>query len=320
MGTIKFNLPGLYEHHKLNLFFMHYLATAPYMFNDGISIASVFGNFPFCIWDGGRNFMHYKQSNKEEIQAFCADIANFNAAPRLIFTNPAIQKEDLDDRFCNQVLKIASQYKGEVVINSDLMKEYIKTNYPNMKIISSTTKRISNPKKSLEEIENGDYFQVCIDYDLNKNMEFLESIPKEYRHKVEILVNAICPSNCKFRKQHYVETGKAHLSYLKHNYSVANYCFIGNEMNHPDKLGKGNNLSFDDIKKYNEMGFQYFKLEGRTLGSGVVFANYLYYLVKPEYHYLFIEMAYKENLLINNYTDSDIFEFKGRKEMSKIHY
>lgn len=317
---IKFNLPGLYEHHKLNGFFLHYLTTSPEMFNDNVSIASVFGNFPFCIWDGGRNFMHYEQTNKEEIQEICAFFANYNVAPRLVFTNPAITSEDLDDRFCNMVLDIASNYKGEAVINSDLMRDHIKTVHPEVKLVSSTTKRISNPEKALEEIKNKDYFQICIDYDLNKNMEFLNSIPKEYRHKVEILVNAICPSNCAFRKQHYIETGKAHLSYLKHNYSVANWCKISNELNHPEKLGCGNNLTFEDIKKYNDMGYQYFKLEGRTLNTGTVFANYLYYLVKPEYHFLLIEIATKENLLFNNYNDPEIYEFKGRKDTSKITY
>lgn len=317
---IKFNLPGLYEHYILNDFFLHYLATCPEMFNDNISVASVFGNFPFCIWDGGRNFMHYAQSNREEIKNICSCYANYNVAPRLVFTNPALSKEDLDDRFCNMVLDIVAEKNGEVVINSDLMKNHIKEKYPKMRIVSSTTKRITNVDRALEEIKNSDYFQVCIDYDLNKNLEFLNSVPKEYRHKVEILVNAICPSNCAFRKQHYVETGKAHLSYLKHHYSVANRCKINEEINHPVRLGQGNNLSFEDIKKYNEMGYQYFKLEGRTLTTGTVFANYLYYLVKPEYHFLFIEMACKENILFNNYNDSDIFTLVGKKESTKIIY
>jgi collagenase-like PrtC family protease len=149
-------------------------------------------------------------------------------------------------------------------------------------------------------------------------MKFLESIPKELRPKVEILVNAICPPGCPHRKLHYIETGRAHLTYLKERYTVAHECKIDQELNHPDRLGQGNNLSFEDIKKYNQMGFQHFKLEGRTLSSSTMFANYLYYLIKPEYHFLLIEIAIRKQLFINTYNDGEIFVCTGEKDKAKI--
>ena len=104
--------------------------------------------------------------------------------------------------------------------------------------------------------------------------------------------------------------------------NVKKVSYLQNKFN----ISQNNNIeiqiynNFEDIKKYNEMGYQYFKLEGRTLTTGTVFANYLYYLVKPEYHFLFIEMACKENILFNNYNDSDIFTLVGKKESTKIIY
>ena len=52
------------------------------------------------------------------------------------------------------------------------MENYIRENYPKYKIISSTTKRILGHDAFLEEL-NKDYYQVCLDYDLNHDMELL---------------------------------------------------------------------------------------------------------------------------------------------------
>ena len=315
---INFNLPGLYEHFELNSFFLHYYTIHPEYFNPGVKIASVFGNFPYCTWDGGRNFIYYDQVTKEKIIDVKNMYNSYHVNPRFVFTNPVLEERDLHDRFCNTILNLFPEDNNEIVVNSELLKTYLQENYPNFKLISSTTKCITNLDKALEEIANPDYYQVCIDYNLNKNIEFLESIPKELRSKVEILVNAICPPGCPHRKLHYSETGQAHLTYLKDRYSVAHECKIDQELNHPKRLGQGNNLSFEEIKEYHKMGFQHFKLEGRTLPSGTMFANYLYYLIKPEYHFFLIETAIKKQLFLNTYNDPETFVFTGEKDRAKI--
>ena len=284
-----FNIPGLYEHFDLNMFFLILRNDNREYFYDDVNISSIFGNFPYCIWDGGRNFPYYYQCTKQDILRIKNDYINYSVHPRFVFTNPVLQPEDLDDRYCNLLLDLFKDCDSEVVVNSLLMENYLKKNYPQYNLVSSTTKRITNREKALEEIMNPNYYQVCLDYDLNKDMEFLESIPMEYRHKVEFLCNAICPSNCSFRKKHYDLTGRAHLSYLRDGYTVNPQCKIAAGIN--CRLGEGNNLSREDIEKYSKMGFRYFKLEGRTLPSGAMFANYLYYMIKPEYHPAVMEMA-----------------------------
>lgn len=44
---------------------------------------------------------------------------------------------------------------------------------------------------------------VYLDYNLNKNFKFLDSISEENRNKVEFLVDVICPPGCPNRKKHY---------------------------------------------------------------------------------------------------------------------
>lgn len=307
---INFNIPGVYDHFELNSFIIHLYTENQKMFRDNVNISSVFGNFHFCIWDGGRNFLRYTQSTLQDIR----DIKNLysgNGIPiRFIFTNPEVTEEDLDDRFGNLLLDEFNTGTNEIVVNSPIMEQYLRENYPKYKLISSTTKRITDPNLMLEEL-NKDYYQVCLDYDLNKRMDILKSIPIEKREKCEFLVNAICRPGCPIRKWHYSVTGKAQLTYFRDGYGLSSFngCTIRNNTTHPDIMLTGNNLSFEEIQEYNKLGFKYFKLEGRTLESSIVFAMYLYYLIKPEWIYHVIDRAANEpGIFYNDHNSSRTFE------------
>ena len=238
---IKYNVAGLYEHHKLITWFLDLYQCHRNYFRPNVKIESVFGNFPYCTWDGGRNFPYYAQAYREEVINIRDNYLLFGVNPRFVFTNPELIEEDLDDRWCNFLLTLFHDVNAEVVTNSELVENYIKTKYPNYKIVSSTTKCLTNKDTLLEELDNDKYYQVCIDYNFNKNIDFLESIPKKLRHKVEFLCNAVCPPGCPHRKEHYHETGRSHLSYLRDKYTVVPFCGITYSNNHPTKIGKGNN-------------------------------------------------------------------------------
>ena len=119
---------------------------------------------------------------------------------RFTFTNCLIEEKHLYDRFCNMVLELLQSKDNEVVIANDLLENYIRKNFPDYKIISSTTKCLTNVNDSLKEISKN-YYQICLDYNLNHNMDFLKTI--EEKEKIEFLINAICPPGCPNRKLHY---------------------------------------------------------------------------------------------------------------------
>ena len=297
---IYYNLSGFYEHFTLNKFILELRDTNPEYFRDGIKIGTFFGNFPFCTWDGGRNFPFYRQVTKEEIEKIRDFYKFYNIPMRLIFTNSAIEEEDIYDPFCNLQMKLLEDGNNEVVVNSPLLEQYLRETYPDFKYISSTTKCL-NKEKFLKELQNPDYYQVCLDYNLNKDMDMLENIPQELRGKCEFLSNAICHSHCPVRKLHYLDTSKTNLTYGKHKYSITTKCQIQGGINDPDTLGKQNNLTWEDIQKYNSMGYKYFKFEGRTLPSADIFSNYLYYLFKPEYIPVIVsKSSYVPGIFFNN--------------------
>lgn len=276
----KFVLPGFYELFDLNQKLVIAFKEHNEWFQDNTEIECFFGNFQFCAWDGGRIFGGYKRAFKEDIIRI-KDFFNSNNVPlRLVFTNPMLEEKHLLDPYCNQILYLLNDGFNQVLVNSDLLKKYIKTNYSNFKICSSTTKCLINPKDAKQELDNKDYYQVCLDYNLNRNMKFLNSLSPEEKDQTEFLCNAICPSGCLHRKEHYRLNGLSHLN----GGSPFNIdCSIAGSTIDFTTFKYHNNLSPEDINEYEKLGFSHFKLEGRTLSPQEVSGNYLRYLIKPKY-------------------------------------
>lgn len=292
--NLKFHLPDFAVHYHFNRVFLAVLKAYPEFFHDGLEIASVYGTFPQSLWNGGRIVQGV--FDKNTVKTVVREFDKLNIPLRFTFTNPVITEEDLKDDFCNYVLKAANNGKNGVIVVSPLLEEYIRTRYPDYKITSSTCKRITDTVQLNEEV-NKNYDIVVLDYDFNNRFDVLEKIPN--KEKCEILVNACCQPGCTKRSQHYKDIGnmqKALCSYLKtsqripfdpEKYGVkdenSDYCPYMKYDFADVKEHKTHITPQDILEKYVPMGFNQFKIEGRTINAFTLAEYYLYYMVKPEY-------------------------------------
>lgn len=281
-------------HYHFNRVFLSLLEHRPQYFHDGLEIASFYGTFPQSLWNGGR--LISSRFDKKTAKIIVEQFDKLGIPLRFTFTNPTLVEEDLKDDFCNYILKIAENGKNGVIVVSPLLEDYIRSRYPGYKITSSTCKRITDIDKLNEELDRS-YDIVVIDYDFNNNFELLEKINN--KEKCEILVNACCRPNCPNRSNHYRDMGsvqKALCQYVasrskvpfdKKRYKVSDE----NSENCPymtydavDVRQHSTHISPEDIfEKYIPMGFNQFKIEGRTAGVFNLVEYYVYYMVKPEY-------------------------------------
>ncbi len=294
--SVKFHLPDFARLGKFNLLFKVMIDKNPEFFREGVEIASVYGVFPPSAWNGGRLQTGYCE--KTYVKSLIKAYDEKNIPLRFTFTNPAIEKKHLSDEFCNFVLHTANNGKNGCIVMSPILEEYIRTNFPNYKITSSTCKRITDPDALYAEIEKG-YDLVVLDYDFNNNFEVLEKIP--CKDKVEILVNPCCVPKCPNRSLHYQMIGQEQLMLASHirRHPGAPYDPDKFEREHPegkpvfecncvyrtifDIQDLPTHITPDDIwNKYVPMGFNNFKIEGRTFDLFNLIEHYMYYLVKPE--------------------------------------
>lgn len=293
----RFHLPGFASHYEFNLIFAQMIHDCPQYFREGVEVASVYGTFPPAIWNGGR--FQYGQCNKDFIKTVIKNFNDRGIPLRFTFTNPMLEKKHLSDKFCNMIMHYADNGMNEVIVASPLLEEYIRRNYPNYKITSSTCKRITEPEKLYDELDK-DYHIVVIDYDLNNKFDILEKIKD--KKKCELLVNACCNPGCKRRSDHYRGIGAEQIVYAEYlksgakgDFDFSDYpeyaqyidpafteckCMSRTIFNIKDL---STHISPDDIwGKYIPMGFEQFKIEGRSLELLNLTEHYMYYMVKPE--------------------------------------
>ena len=292
----KFHLPGLTRNFSFNVIFTQMLKNCPEYFREGVEIASFFGTFPPAVWNGGRSVKG--KCDEGFIKQVIRVYNDLGIPVRFTFTNPCITEELLHDEFCNRILELAYNDMNEVIVNSQLLEDYIRDKYPKYKLTSSTCKRLDSIEGPISELKK-DYSIVVLDYDLNNKFDLLEKIPQEDRSRVEILCNTLCNANCKMRKEHYRLIGEYSIAYNEYvksgkttPFDVNDYYKINEvnsincecrERNAFDIRKLPNHVTPDDIwDKYIPMGFEQFKLEGRTAGRIFLTENYLYYMVKPE--------------------------------------
>lgn len=289
---VRFHLPDFSGRFKLNLLFADMLKQYPHYFREGVEIASFYGVFPPSMWNGGRPQPGVCDSQyvKAVIKAF-----NDRGIPlRFTFTNPALEKKHLNDTFCNMVLNLANNGLNEAIVVSPILEEYIRTNFPRYKLTSSTCKRITSPEL-LEEELGKDYSIVVVDYDFNNNFEVLSKLPR--KADCELLVNACCEPNCPRRAEHYHTIGLMQIAYNEHLKKYPNKPFNANTIDTKglercpfgqrgvyDIRNLRTHISPDDIwEKYVPMGFEQFKIEGRSSSNLNIAETYMYYMAKPEY-------------------------------------
>lgn len=284
---INYHIPSFTDHYSLNLMLIDYMKEKPEYFRDGVRIASVFGAFPGSMWNGGRNVPgNYNAAfNQKVMEEF-----NKRGVPlRFTFTNPMITEKHLSDKNCNEILKMAENGLNEVIVMSPMVEQYIRENYPKYKITSSTCKQIRDMDGVNAELEH-DYSLVVLDYNWNNKFDMLEQVKNKGR--CEILVNACCQPNCPRRGKHYTEIGKYQIDLCNAANSPIQ---IKNVMVDPFPCEFMNYdiymlnqfqtyISPESIEKdYLPMGYNQFKLGGRTIGDIKLLEMYVHYMVKPEY-------------------------------------
>lgn len=291
---VRFHLPNFAERYKFNYVFAMMLKNEPDYFREGVEIASFYGAFPPSLWNGGRTI---GGTCDERFIKSVLKLFNDQGIPlRFTFTNPVLKEEHLSDEFCNMVMRLADNGLNEVIVNSPLLEDYIRTTYPNYKITSSTCKRITDPKKLAEELEK-DYHIVVLDYDLNNRFDMLEGLPN--KDKLEILSNACCDPACKMRKEHYRIIGEQQIIYNEHIEKYPDKPFNIGDYSDDTVLTSidcdARNRNIFEVKemrhhvspeliweKYVPMGINQFKLEGRTASQLNLIELYMYYMIRPE--------------------------------------
>jgi hypothetical protein len=293
--TAYYHLPGLFEFYDLYSVFLPLFYSHREYFYDWCDIGSVYGAPSDCIWGGGR--VGFGNCRPQDVLSL---IQEYHISARLTFSNSRLKPEHLSDEKCNALCRLFvqnSSIQNGVIIHSDLLLDYLKTAYPALYFVSSTTKVLTHFADFLNEIKRPDFLYVVPDFRLNKALEQLNTLSPSEKDKVEFLCNECCFFGCTDRKRCYETVSRKNLGencpeHLCSAPDAANGYRFSKAMTNPGFIG------IDDIQNvYLPMGFSNFKIEGRSLGSALILEFLLYYMTKPEYQLHVREKIYLDNTL-----------------------
>lgn len=294
--TAYYHLPGLFEFYELyRVFLPLYFGHREY-FYDWCDIGSIYGAPADCIWGGGR--VGLGESGPEEVLAL---VEEYGISARLTFSNSLLKEEHLSDKKCNELCRMfekSGKVQNGVIVHSDLLLDYLKTNYPGLYYVSSTTKVLTDFQMFLGEVNKDAFKYVVPDFRLNKAFDKLEEMTQSQKDKVEFLCNECCWYGCNDRKSCYENVSRKNLGEqcMDHQCNAPDlkdgYRF-SKAMKNPGFIG------IDDITNvYLPMGFSNYKIEGRSLGNALILEFLLYYMTKPEY-----QIHVRENIYLDNTLD-----------------
>ena len=293
--TAYYHLPGLFEFYDLYSVFLPLFYSHREYFYDWCDIGSVYGAPSDCIWGGGR--VGFGNCRPQDVLSLMQE---YHISARLTFSSSRLKPEHLSDEKCNALCRLFvqnSSIQNGVIIHSDLLLDYLKTAYPALYFVSSTTKVLTHFADFLNEIKRPDFLYVVPDFRLNKALEQLNTLSPSEKDKVEFLCNECCFFGCTDRKRCYETVSRKNLGencpeHLCSAPDAANGYRFSKAMTNPGFIG------IDDIQNvYLPMGFSNFKIEGRSLGSALILEFLLYYMTKPEYQIHVREAVYLDNML-----------------------
>ncbi len=274
MNQTSFYLPDFYYAKYMNLIFHDLMKKYPECFYEDGKIKAVYGCFPGSIWNGGRLSMGSCQ--RDNILRTIEEFNSRDISLRFTFTNPLLEEKHLYDTFCNLCMKLAGNGKNEILVNSPLLEDYLRTNYPDFTYVSSTTKCLTTVLEVEEETKKK-YSLIVLDNSFNNAEKlFLLKNPELY----ELVADSFCQDSCPDRFAHYEEVGRAQLEFRQTDFNKCSHI-------NRDFYALMNNRSFLTVEeihgRYKEHGFCHFKLDGRGFNRLKVAESYIYYFVLPEH-------------------------------------
>ena len=180
--TAHYHLPGLFEFYEFYKIFLPLYREHCDWFYDWCDIASIYGAPEGCLWGGGRT--SFGKADAREVLALMDE---YDISARLTFSNSLLREEHLSDKQCNELCRLFENAKipAGVIVHSDLLVEYLKSEYPDLYLISSTTKVLTDFEDLRAELTNPDLKYVVPDFRLNKTFDKLANLSHDQKDKVE---------------------------------------------------------------------------------------------------------------------------------------
>ena len=222
----------------------------------------------------------------------------YGISARLTFSNSLLREEHLTDPKCNALCAQFAQgsVQNGVIVHSDRLADYLQEHYPELYLVSSTTKVLTEFAQLEAETARPEFRYVVPDFRLNKAFAQLDSLPQPQKDKLEFLCNECCWFGCTDRRRCYENVSRRNLASSARS-TAARPPVRRKATAFPKQCGTPALSEWRTSAAPTCHGLFAVQDRGPGLGSALVLEFLLYYLTKPEHQLQVREEIYLDNML-----------------------
>lgn len=277
-----FSLPDYWNHFfEIQVLFQYRQLHPSYFYEDRI-FNSAYGLPPDLIWNGGR-VMPNTDHTLTYMQVFNYYRALKDFHLRHTCTNIILNEELIQEKKCNDFIYSYYNPQDYIIFSNELLHKHLSLIVPEDHFIYSTTMGIKDLKQINQYSKNN---LVVLDYSYNNNESYLKQL--DYPSNIEILCGELCIDDCPHRMKHYIAVSKTN-AHIPLDIQESDSCFFKEQKEEISSLLQWYLSSFkhaittERIDELAALGFQNFKIAGRTRNTEQFFTFVNYYLILPQY-------------------------------------
>lgn len=237
----------------------------------GLLVGEVFGKLHTDYFGGGRPSIYISSVSKKTASKHIALIHKYGYKFNYLLNTSCMNNEEFTRRGQYKMQKfmewLLRNEIDSVTVTIPYLARWIKKNYSTLKIKASIIANISAVEKAKYWQELG-VDSITLGLDCNRDFKLLESIAKNIKCEIVLMVNLACLRNCPFSQYHYVLGSHASQSTHKLKGFYIDYCMIFCSylrLLDPAQIIRSCWIRPEDLSYYENIGINSFKIVGRIL-------------------------------------------------------
>ena len=235
----------------------------------GTSVDAVFGKLPFDIVGGARPGFVLPQVDRNDVKEYIQACHQRGLEFSYLLNAPCLGNLQYSKKGYRQLIDllewIDQSGADSVTLGIPYLIDLVKRRFSRLKVKVSTTARVNTVRKALQYEEMG-VEEIIIDEHINREFKTLDVIRKAVHCNLELIVNNICLWQCPYNYEHVNHDGHASREGEEEEYcylQYPGYLCLYRKLTKPVELLKSPWIRPEDIRQYENLGYDHFKITER---------------------------------------------------------
>jgi collagenase-like PrtC family protease len=245
----------------------------------GTSVDALFGKLPFDIVGGARPGFVLPQIKRKDVEAYIKACHDRGLEFSYLLNAPCLGNLQYSKKGYGQLIELLEWIDRSgadaVTVGIPYLIDLVRKRFPGLKIKVSTTARVNTVRKALQYEDMG-VEEIIIDEHINREFKTLGAIRKAVKCNLELIVNNICLWQCPYNYEHVNHDGHASREGEEEQYcylQYPGYLCLYRKLTDPVELLKSPWIRPEDIRHYEAVGYEHFKITERFKRTPLLLEN-----------------------------------------------